>query len=200
MMHSSARLIFSAQVSLFGFLFICFLLLPHFLLEANEGGVSNYGIHLKTIVPYTLGFGICGTLTLRAARVLPQILPRRHVLQRSLYVLGTLYVFALLSTYPYKLNATFDAIHQDIGVILALFMLALGAWLVLALARSTVNILFFTAQCAGFMLAALTYFGLIHVLFIAELLMSSAFGMLLVRSMNTLSGNAAVRTRRVHLS
>jgi hypothetical protein len=190
MAHSTvvARHMLFAQLGLFAGLFVCFLLIPHFLLESNEGGVSNYGTYLKTVVPYTLGLGICGISTIRAAGTLPAATVSRYLLQWSLRILGLLYLLVLLSTYPYKLNIIFDTIHQYVGVTLVLYMLALSVWLALVFVRGTVNILLLISESVGFLLATATYFNLIHILFIAELLMSAAFGVLLVRTADMLPG------------
>jgi hypothetical protein len=46
---------------------VCVAILPHFLFERNEGGISNYGIHASTAVFYTLAFSLSAGLLLRAA-------------------------------------------------------------------------------------------------------------------------------------
>ena len=166
------RLIFVAQLSLFAGLIICTLLIPHFLFESNEGGISNYGTYAKTIIPYTLGFGICGLLTVRAALRIPS---ERKYLRWSLIILGGLYLLVLLSTYPYKLNSLFDGIHQLVGVALVSYSLILGAWLALKRSRHTATVLLFSVQCIGFVLAALTYFGFTNTLFISEIVGSVSF-------------------------
>ena len=41
------------QISFGFFITVCVALHPGFVLKWNEGGVSNYGVHLKTALPYT---------------------------------------------------------------------------------------------------------------------------------------------------
>ena len=41
------------QISFGFFITVCVALPPGFVLKSNEGGVSNYGVHLKTALPYT---------------------------------------------------------------------------------------------------------------------------------------------------
>jgi len=177
------------QASLFGFLLICLALTPHFLLEYNEGGVSNYGLYAKTVVPYTLAFGLCGSLTLLAARFIPKGIASYKTLRISLAALGILLIIVLVSTYPYKVNNALNVIHVDVGTALAFLELGLGMWFALVLARDLKNIAFFAVQVIGFGLGVLTHFGVIHILFITEMLTSFAFGIVLVRTVVRLTSS-----------
>jgi hypothetical protein len=172
-----------AQLTLFLFLFICFLLIPHFLFESNEGGVSNYGTYARTIIPYTIGFGLCGVLTIQAALSLPKEISYR-ALRRALLLLGILYLLELLSTYSYKQSDVFNNIHVFISALSAVYCMAISIWLALSVARTSVNVLLMLAQCLGFIAAALTYVGYLHILFIAEVFTGAVFGILLVRVTN----------------
>lgn len=175
------------QFSLFGFLLICLALIPHFLFESNEGGVSNYGLYARTVVPYTLAFGLCGSLTLRSALVMPKQTPSYKALRGWLAALGILLIAVLVSTYPYKVNDTLNAIHVDAGTALAFLELGLGAWFALGLVRDLKNGALFALQLAGFGLGVLTHFGAIHILFVTELLTSLAFGTIMVRTVDGLT-------------
>ena len=172
---------------MFAFTILCVLLIPHFLLERNEGGVSNYGLYAKTVVPYTLAFGLCGLLTLWSARFIPKETASNKAFKTALASLGIILIAALLSTYPYKINDTFNTIHVDIGIALAFLELGLGAWFSLFLARDIKNIVFFAIQVIGFVLGILTHFGVIHILLVTELLTSLAFGTILVRTASQLT-------------
>lgn len=185
-MRSPARLLLVAQLSLFMGLFICVLLIPHYLFEVDEGGVSNYGTVAKTIIPYTVGFSACGIITIWAAYSLPRTTTSAKQLRPLLTVLGLLYIFVLLSTYPYKLSTLYNYLHQVAGAAIMLYSVGLGAWLSLFKTRSNTVLLLFAAQLIGFALAVLTHFRVIHILFIAELLESLAFGVLLVSSVGVL--------------
>ena len=44
------------------FIGVCVALHPGIVLKSNEGGVSNYGIHIKTALPYTLALGLARVL------------------------------------------------------------------------------------------------------------------------------------------
>jgi hypothetical protein len=190
-MQNSRQLIIFGQVSLFLFLFICFLLIPHFLLEANEGGVSNYGTYAKTVVPYTLAFALCGLLTIRAAVRLPRHVIHRRYLMKALMLLGVLYFAVLLSTYLYKLNHNLNNLHVLAGTMLAIYSMILSGWFVLVLAPSGKHRIIFLLQSLGFVITILTYFGYIDILFIAELLTSGAFGVLLVETIGQVTTDSS---------
>jgi len=190
-MNRTARLIMLGQLSLFLCLSICFLLIPHFLFESDEGGVSNYGTYARTIVPYTLGFGVCGVLTIRAALSLPKGSSYR-TLRRALILLGALYLLELFSTYPYKVNDIFNNIHVFISAVSALYCMAIGIWFALSVARNPVNITLMLVQSLGFVVAALTYLSYLHVLFIAEMFTGAIFGVLLVHTVGEVTAPKTV--------
>jgi hypothetical protein len=189
MTRTAAQYIRASQYSLFGFLFICFLLKPHFLLEPNEGGVSNYGLYAMTVVPYTLALGLCGLLIWRSIRFIPESVGHYRPLRRTLALLGSLFLLELISTYPYKINGAFNAIHIYAGVALFVAEVIIGMGFALWLAKNLINFVLLAAQLAGFTLAALTFFGMLHILFVAELLTSLAFGVLLVRTVTIVTQN-----------
>src|SRR5262249_42943798 len=148
----------------------------------NEGGVSNYGVHAMTIVPYTLGFGLCGAFTLYAAGQASAEPERYAGLVKPLVLLGALYLATLISTYRYKTNSTLDNIHIYISITLVITEVVLGVWLAVHVVRDRINWALLTAQGIGFALGVLNYLHLIHILFAIELVTSLAFGALLVRT------------------
>jgi hypothetical protein len=190
MQSKAVRCLIAGQLSLFGFLLVCLLLIPHFLTQHNEGGVSNYGLYAKTVIPYSLAFGLCGILTLRAAWLIPKGTASYKVVKRSLIALGIMFLVVLVSTYPYKVNDTFNTIHIYAGSLLTLLEMLLGGWFALFLARGIWNIVIFAAQIIGIIIGVMTRLNVIHVLFITEMLTSLAFGALLVRTMARLTAAA----------
>jgi hypothetical protein len=181
-MVATIKYLLVGQISLFLFLFICFLLTPHFLLESNEGGVSNYGLYARTVVPYTLAFGICGLSTLQSVRFIPRGVAAFKFLKSALSWLGIIYLLVLFSTYPYKVNDIFNHIHIYIAAILFVSQIILSLWFVMIFARTLINLVILAIQFLSFILATLNFFGYVHLLFAVELLSSLAFGILLVRT------------------
>lgn len=189
MRNKAVLYVLLGQVSLFGFLLVCLLLKPHFLFESNEGGISNYGLYARTIIPYTLAFGLGGLFTVRAALALPENTDHYQALKITLGVLGLLLIVAMFSTYPYKLNAVFNDTHKYTSVLLTFLEVALGVWFAVFLAPNAKNLMILSLQLLGFLTGLLTYFGAIHILFIAEMVTGLAFGALLVRTIAQLTGH-----------
>jgi hypothetical protein len=100
-----------SQLSLGVFLLVCLILQPHYLFERNEGGMSNFGVHWPTVVPYSLAFWSCGLLILLAARHLPNRVKSYRSVRSVLVLLGAFAIITVLTTYPYKLNDFFDNLH-----------------------------------------------------------------------------------------
>lgn len=181
-MRDSVRLLILAQLILWAFLFICFLLIPHYLLERNEGGLSNYGVYARTIVPYTLAFGLCGLLSLQAARVLSPKIERRRELRWMLAGFGWLCLFVLESTYLYQVNGVLDDIHIVAGIVLFVFETAAALWLGWVYPRDWLQDFWLVVQLFGFILSVLTFAGHLHILFIAEIMTGLGFGVLLAQT------------------
>jgi len=175
------RLVWS-QLALFGFLGVCILLMPHFLLEHNEGGVSNYGVNVRTVVPYSLAFLLCAGAVLQAARSIPSSGRVLAHLRSVLYAYVGLLLLVLVTTYPYKLNATLTDLH-DLSAILSFWFEAIvSGWLFLAGRRDVAAAGLLAAQVVGFGLGFTTFVGAVHLLFIAQMVSGLAFGLLLIRT------------------
>ena len=177
-----SRYLLMSQVSFLALLAICVAITPGFLFERDEGGVSNFGVTPATRIPYTLAFLMCATFLLLAGHATPRRPPILDQFRRALFILGTLFVLVLVSTYPYKVNATLKDIHIMMGVLLIAFELAISSWLTFAIPRNSINILLLLIQAAGCLLALATLIGALHLLFLAQLMASAAFGVLLVRA------------------
>ncbi len=176
---SARRLVVGSQAVLGLTMLVCLALMPRFLFSSNMGGSSNYGVHARTVLPYTVGIVVSALLLLRAARVLI-----RQGNRRLGIVAGTssvLILVDLLSTYPYKLSGTLSAVHYGCGVVLAVGEL-IGAIVVVRLQRDPAGHVAVAVMLAGFLALVLTFFGALHVLFAAELTTAAAFGAVLIRA------------------
>lgn len=158
------------------------MLLPHFLFERNEGGVSNFGVHARTVLPYTLGFGGSGLLLIRAAVSLPKHAAHYKTMRRLLAILSSLLLLVLVTTYPYKLNRLLDDLHIFVAQLFFVFELIMSLWLALKLSRNVGNNALLLLQITGSGLALITLFGFLHVLFIAQIIAGLAFAGLLLRA------------------
>jgi hypothetical protein len=166
------------QISFLLFIAVCVALHPGFVLKANEGGMSNYGVHAKTVLPYTLALGLAGGLSLRATRTLHQSSIRLRHVRRLLNTYGALILLTLVTTYGYTLNTALKDLHIGVGILITVFEFVASLWIYRQL-RSLRLVL--VVAISGFALAVLTFFGALHVLFLTQLLFGGSFALLLVR-------------------
>lgn len=176
------RLIALSQVSLFGFLAICCILMPKFLFARNEGGISNFGVHRLTIIPFTLAFALCGIYLLQAVRLVTVHSKSTRQFRFLLEIFIGILLSLLISTYVYKINSAYKNIHIAAGSALFYFELGGACWLALRLVPSQINRLLLGIVIIGFVLGAFTLIGWLHLLFIAQVITGVAFGLLLIHS------------------
>jgi hypothetical protein len=179
------------QLLLLLFLAICVALHPGFVLKADEGGMSNYGIHAKTAAAYTLSLGCPLMFSFLAARLFPgeddSVIQFCFVLR----VYAWLLLFTLASTYVYSLNTVFRDLHIVIGAALAIFQVIASVWMYRLLQRR-LDVALLAVELVGFVLAVLTIVGALHVLFLTQVLTCGAFAVLLVRSASRLDARSTV--------
>ena len=163
---------------------ICVALHPGFVLKGNEGGISDYGVHLKTAVPYDLAL-ICPALGayLAATRARDSAsLPRG--LRTLLLAYTTLVVLTLASTFGYTLDRPQRDLHVVVGSVLTLFEVVATLWMY---GQRHGDLALVLVQLAGFVLGALTIVGLIHLLFVSEIVTGASFALVLYRAARQLS-------------
>jgi len=179
------------QLLLALFLALCVALHPGFVLKADEGGMSNYGIHAKTAAAYTLSLGLPMLFSFLAARLIlgEEYSVSQFRLLLHLYV--WLLFFTLVSTYVYSLNTALRDVHIVIGAALAIFQVIASVWM-FQLVRRGLDGALLMIELVGFVLAILTIVGVLHVLFLTQVLTSGAFAVLLVRSALRLDARSTV--------
>jgi hypothetical protein len=183
-MRAVAKLVAFGQIGFALFIGLCVVLHPGYVIRANEGGISNYGVHLKTVVPYSLALLLPAGLTYRASRHLDvSSEPRRHLCTVLRFYSGLIF-FTLLTTYTYKIDTTFRDVHVGVGVVITIFELGASLWMYRVL-RTLVVLLFF--ELVGFVLATLTIFGALHLLFATQVISGVAFAILLVQTCRVLT-------------
>jgi hypothetical protein len=172
----------AGQLSLLVFLSVCVALHPGLVLKWNEAGLSNYGIHVKTVVPYSLALGGCSILSFMSARSLSSSARLASAMRLLLVVYGGLMMMSLLSTYVYKLNAALRMLHIVCGITTILFGFGASLWMFLMLRSTSRDTVWLCVQLAGFALAVIDYFNVLHVLFLAQAMTAVGFGFLLARA------------------
>ena len=186
--RAGAYIAFS-QLCLLSFVALCIALHPGLVLKWNEGGLSNYGIHVKTVVPYTLGFALCSFFAFATARTLAT---RSHLAKQMrllLNVYGSLVLFSMLSTYGYTLNTPLKLLHVVSGIAIILFGTGASLWMFARLRSSRSDAAWLALQLTGFVLALIDFFNVLHVLFLAQLLTGVGFGFLVVHAVRRSGAN-----------
>lgn len=164
---------------------LCTVLMPHFLFERNEGGMSNYAVHLRTVIPYTLAFVSSSSFLVLGADALKNIDAVEHhvtAFRRSIYVLAVLLLLGLLSTYPYQHSNALTNIHIATALIIFWYELIFSIWMVMVIAQTRVDRSLLLLQFVGFAFGILTNVGALHILFITQIVTGLAFGILLIRT------------------
>jgi hypothetical protein len=162
---------------------LCVALRPHLVLRADEGGISNFGVHLETVAPYTVALGLPILLTYLASRHLASLPSVRH-LRTLLTGYSVLLLLTLLTTYAYKIDTPMKDIHVGAGAVLTILEMVSSLWMCRAI-RALYGVLIF--EIAGFVLAALTIVGVLHLLFLTQLMVGAAFAVILIRTCRVLT-------------
>ncbi len=187
-MSRSLRFAVVSQLTLGGFLALCVLVTPRFAFAANEGGVSNYGVHGATVIPYTLAFVGSASFLFLAGRALRYTdgLGRAAL---GFEVVALMLGVVLVSTYPYKIDRTLADVHLGAAIGLFCAELPLVAGLAFALSSKSRQVIVWLGWLGalgwltGAAVAALTVLGFIHLLFLGQAVMSAGFAAVLVTSL-----------------
>jgi hypothetical protein len=163
------------------FIGVCIALHPGIVLKSNEGGVSNYGIHVKTALPYTLALGLLALYSRRAAVLYSKSDPLTRRLRRVLTAYSVIVIVMQFSTYVYSLNHILRDIHISFGTVLITFEAFAAMWM-FGRIRKVWDGVFLVIQLAGALLALVTIVGVLHVLFLAEELANTGFACLLIHT------------------
>lgn len=169
------------EIAFLLFLVICITLHPGFVLKRDEGGMSNYGLHIKTAIPYTLALASLSLCSLGAALSYSGYgstrVPRKIVLGYGIIV-GAV----LLSTYAYTFNIVLTDIHFGLGAVLVGFTGVSSLWMGVQRRVSVWTVAFLVIQLCGDVGALLAAAGAFHALFAAEMATNLGFSALMIRT------------------
>lgn len=166
-----------SQISLFSLMVICSLIMPS--VAISNGGVSNFGNHLSTIVFYILSFSLGALFLGLAAAELLKISRALRKMAGLLLIMALLYVLVLISTFPRHISWTYSEIHDYLGVVLFAYEFMLAVWFVLK-RRNIKIIMMFTIEFIGSLIALLTVLNFFNLLFVGQAVASLGFALLLV--------------------
>jgi len=146
--------------------------------DAVQHGLSFYGNHAETLVPYTLGFAVCVPVT---ALGLARVRGRDRATRR--FRLGTgsiLALMALVPLTPYSVDLVVDYLHIGVSAVLFTGALLFGAWLALVLLRRWAAYAAVAVQAAAGVLALSAQIGIDDWMIPAQLVFELAFTCLIV--------------------
>jgi hypothetical protein len=178
------------------FIAVCVALHPGFVLKWNEGGMSDYGSHIETALPYTLALLGLAEFSRRAASLYRENDRTTRRLRRVLYFYSAIVVVMLVSTYVYTLNFTLRDFHFGLGTVLILFEVSSSVWMFLLFRRVVWDGIFLAMQIAGSVLCLVTIVGVLHVLFFAEMLTGAGFAGLIIHTSRCISSGATQSSRQ----
>ena len=183
-----------SQIILTASVLLCTIIFPQYLLSTNQGGVSNFGTEDRTRVVFSIGFGAVAVGSWLAARRIRIVAKRLSRLRWGLYLLSCLYLLVLISTFSYKLVPAYRTLHIQAAILLFWGMLALAIWLRIILNNQSAIRVAFIVFVVGFVTALLTFIGIFHLLFVAQLICGFSFGYILVRGVASLENIATQKS------
>jgi hypothetical protein len=193
--NEGARLVQRGQICFGLFIAVCVALHPGFVLKWNEGGMSDYGSHLETAVPYTLALLGLVEFSRRAGSLYRQNDRTTRRLRRVLYSYSAIVFIMLVSTYVYTLNLALRDFHFGFGTVLILFEVSSSVWMFLLFRRFVWDGIFLGMQIVGSVLSLVTIVGVLHVLFFAEMLTGAGFAGLIIHTSRCISSDVATTSR-----
>ena len=172
------RYLVLSQVSLASLLLICTVTVPA--VAEKSGGVSNFGNHQSTIVPYIMSFVLCSVFLCLAAARLLTMSDQFRVGATLLLFIALLDLLVLISTFPRKIDWTYSVIHDDLGIALYSYEFALSVWFVVkTLQFRYVSVIFVLVESIGSLIGLLSIENVIHLLFLGQIIGAVGFGLLL---------------------
>lgn len=166
----------------FGFavmLATCVGILPGIALKRSEVGISNYGVHAPTVVPYTLAFLATAAGSFGARHALGPTDDAR-VLRATLTAYGVAVSAVLASTYPYTLDRVLRDVHVLIGAMAYVVIVVTTIAVVRDGRRSPTFAVSFLTVAVGTVISAVTIVGTWHLLFIGQVVTFVGFSGVLV--------------------
>ncbi|MGI9027941.1 MAG: hypothetical protein ACR2FM_03840 [Candidatus Saccharimonadales bacterium] len=177
----SSQYVACGQIALGLSLFICLLINPHYFFATNQGGVSNYGTYDQTRTLFILGFGAAAIGTFMGSIKLPKVSVKMNRLKMGMYLLSSLYLLVMATTFSYKTGGLNKEFHLWAALVLFLVMLYLSIWIRQKTSAGKRLRNAFIIFCIGSLIGALTAFEIIHLLFTAQVISGVSFGYMLTR-------------------
>ncbi len=150
---------------------------------AHNRGLSFYGEHWDTAVPFGLGFLVCDFFLLHAGRILTRLGTAR-VFDSLLRILAMLLLLILLT--PDNLNNIYAWLHIIASTVLFLFELGFAVWLTMRVHHDTFTWFLLGGQLIAGGVAMFSVFQATRYLSEGSLFYQVFFGILLVWTISKL--------------
>jgi hypothetical protein len=161
---------------------------PGYVLARHEGGISEYGVHVKTAVLYTLAWTLLAGGNMRAASLCGGV--RSEKVRKLLLFYSAASLLVLISTYFYSLDAVLSYVHYGFAAVLVVFMSTAAYWLYRQLTDVSWARAVLWLQLLGSVSTLLSIVGAVHVLFFAETISNVGCAILLAKLCSrSLDGN-----------
>lgn len=170
------------QAFLYAGVLLCVLMRPGGL-GANSG-ISYFGVHRDTVIPYTIALVGCAMLTCRGLRAAAAASPAPKLLRGSANALAAV-SFGIALT-PYSVSGLFDWLHTIFGAVLFILQLTLAVQFLRWTDGDLLTALLLVAQCVGAVIAAIFVLPKEGFLIHGEVAFQIAFGALMIRTFSLL--------------
>jgi hypothetical protein len=170
------KYLYLSQATLFVCLLICSLIIPSVLIK--NGGVSNFGNHLNTVVFYVLGFLSNIVFIYLVAEVILKFEENLVYIARGFMLLSFLTFVVLISTFPRHFSFTFSVIHDYLGIALFSYYIIISIWIVLK-QYSPLALALLSIEAIGSTIGLLSTLKITHLLFVGQIIGALGFGLLL---------------------
>jgi hypothetical protein len=166
-----------SQISLFSLLLVCSLIIPA--VSERNGGVSSFGDHLSTVVPYSLSFLLCIIFLCLAAKTVLEMGASFRVMAYLLLIIAFFDFLILISTFPRRVSPIFYQIHDWLGIALYTYEFLLSIWFISRQWKLKTAVAF-SVECFGSIVGLLSSLKIIHFLYYGQVIGALGFGILLV--------------------
>jgi hypothetical protein len=178
----AVRWVVIGEVAFLFFMGLSVALHPGYVLARREGGISEYGVHAKTALLYTIAWTALAGSNMRAARVCGGRGVCSNTVRKLLLFYSAAIFLVLVSTYFYSLDAVLRDIHYGFGAVLVTFMSVAAYWSYRQLPDVHWARAMLWVQVLGSLAALLSIVGALHVLFGAESISNVGCAILLAKT------------------
>lgn len=150
--------------------------------DALAGGLSYYGVHVDTAVPFVAGVAGCAFLTAVATFWIESRAPWVPRLRAA--ILTVLVLMVGIPATPYSIDIVLDWLHIGISVVLFAGALAVGGWIAL-IVRTLAALVLVAVQAMSGLVAGAAQVGLVGLMIPSQIVFQFAFAALVVAAIAT---------------